>query len=140
MATFLPFLHQTDCCPGCTNVQTVSSLHLNPYRIKVKGILSSDYSSNLLNNVLRPSFSAAAEFPPSLMIQPPTRTTLPFPLSLSPSAVLSFFGVCFCINPQPFQKTDRGDSTPMISCGFKDEITDIGLCFRHICIPQGLKW
>lgn len=36
--------------------------------------------TNLLNNVLLPSFSAAAEIPPSLMIQ--LRTTLPSNLSL----------------------------------------------------------
>lgn len=37
-----------------------SVLHLNPYGIKVKGILSPDYSFNLLNNVLLPSSLAAA--------------------------------------------------------------------------------
>lgn len=68
--------------PRCTNVQTVSSLLLNPYGIKVKGILS----SNLLNNVLLPSFSAAAPIPPSSMIQPPNRNAWLF----SSSAALSF--------------------------------------------------
>ena len=87
---FFGIFEPTDCCPGCTNVQTVSSpLHLNPYGIKVKGILSSDYSSNLLNNVLLPSFSAAAEIPPSLMIQPPSCTTVLTPLHLSLSLSLS---------------------------------------------------
>lgn len=90
---FLQFLNQTDCFPSCTNVQTVSSpLHLNPYGIKVKGFLSSDYSSNLLNNVLLPSFSAAAEIPPSSMIQPPNRTTvLPPPFSFSLSRIIFFW-------------------------------------------------
>lgn len=65
------------------NLHTVSSpLHLNPYGIKVEGILASDYSSNLLNNVLLPSFSAAAQIPPSLMIQPLHRTAVPVSLSL----------------------------------------------------------
>lgn len=127
MATLflLPFLSQTDCCPGCINVQTVSSpLHLNPYGIKVKGILSSDYSSNLLNNVLLPSFSAAAEIPPSLMIQPPSRTTvftLPPSISLSPS-IPAFPVLSFLVPEQRAsvstlilreKKEDRGDSTQM---------------------------
>ena len=103
---FLPVLHQTDCCPGCTNVQTVSPLHLNPYGINVKGILSSDYSFNLLNNVLLPSFSAAAETPPSLMTQPLTRTNVPFPLSLSPFPCIVLTGVRFSIQPDPV-KEDR---------------------------------
>ena len=125
MATFFFFgiFEPTDCCPGCTNVQTVSSpLHLNPYGIKVKGILSSDYSSNLLNNVLLPSFSAAAEIPPSLMIQPPSCTTVLTPLHLSLSLSLSLclsipafsciilFGpwaACFCINPHPSEKEKK---------------------------------
>ena len=118
---FFGIFEPTDCCPGCTNVQTVSSpLHLNPYGIKVKGILSSDYSSNLLNNVLLPSFSAAAEIPPSLMIQPPSCTTVLTPLHLSLSLPLCLsipafsciilFGpwaACFCINPHPSEKEKK---------------------------------
>lgn len=102
---FLPFLNHTDCCLGCTNVQTVSSpLHLNPYRIKVKRILSSDYSSNLLNNVLLPSFSAAAEIPPSLMIQPPNRAFSPLSFSLSCIIPFGLGTACFWISPHPFKK------------------------------------
>lgn len=54
--------------------------------LKLKGFSPSDYSSNLLNNVLLPSFSAAAEIP-SFMTQASHHSSF---LPLLPFLYLSF--------------------------------------------------